>query len=641
MWIGTNGDGLDRWQSGKVQHLSTHDGMASEIILSLAPGAHDSLWAGTPDGLNHIANGKISSYTSADGLPDDFIRSLLADADGSLWIGTRRGLAHLESNNNVTTWTRANGLKSDLIGALLKSGSGDLWIGTLDGLSRLTHNKLSTYTTRDGLSGDIITSLFEDSHHTLWIGTKENGLSYATDNTFTSLHRSDLPKTIDSILEDDSGYLWLSSVRGITRVSRFELIACGTSPTCNLHAISYGYADGMPTEETSTIGHPAAWRTTEGLLWFATRKGVAIADPNHLSENHIPPPTVIERFTVDDTDLSIASNEQSIPPGHSRFVFDYAGLSYVAPSKVRYRYILEGFDKQWTQAGSRRTAYYTNLPPRHYRFHVQAANNDGIWNETGATLAFYVQPPFYRKPWFILLCIALIAAIATLLYRLRVRRLRSQFEAVLAERNRMAREIHDTLAQSFVGVSVQLELASQLLTQSQIPAAHQQLDRTRTYVREGLAEARRSIWNLRAITAQHSLPTRLTQLIEKSNTDHLKATLNIGGTYRPLAPTVEDEVLRIAQEALTNTTRHAQATQASIDLRYHSARLTLTITDDGRGFESTDSSLPAKGHFGLQGMRERAAQINAQLTIESAPGKGTIITLDAPILTEKGTKHNG
>ena len=641
MWIGTNGDGLDRWQSGKVQHLSTHDGMASEIILSLAPGAHDSLWAGTPDGLNHIANGKISSYTSADGLPDDFIRSLLADADGSLWIGTRRGLAHLESNNNVTTWTRANGLKSDLIGALLKSSSGDLWIGTLDGLSRLTHNKLSTYTTHDGLSGDIITSLFEDSHHTLWIGTKENGLSYATDNTFTSLHRSDLPKTIDSILEDDSGYLWLSSVRGITRVSRFELIACGTSPTCNLHAISYGYADGMPTEETSTIGHPAAWRTTEGLLWFATRKGVAIADPNHLSENHIPPPTVIERFTVDDTDLSIASNEQSIPPGHSRFVFDYAGLSYVAPSKVRYRYILEGFDKQWTQAGSRRTAYYTNLPPRHYRFRVQAANNDGIWNETGAALAFYVQPPFYRKPWFLLLCIALIAAIATLLYRLRVRRLRSQFEAVLAERNRMAREIHDTLAQSFVGVSVQLELASQLLTQSQIPAAHQQLDRTRTYVREGLAEARRSIWNLRAITAQHSLPTRLTQLIEKSNTDHLRATLNIGGTYRPLAPAVEDEVLRIAQEALTNTTRHAQATQASIDLRYHSARLTLTITDDGRGFESTDSSLPAKGHFGLQGMRERAAQINAQLTIESAPGKGTIITLDAPILTEKGTKHNG
>jgi signal transduction histidine kinase/ligand-binding sensor domain-containing protein len=637
MWIGTNGDGLYRQQSGKTQQISTHDGLISDVILSLAPGVHGSLWAGTPDGLNHVEGSKISTYTSADGLPDDFIRSLLANADGSVWIGTRRGLAHLQ-NNKVTTYTRADGLKSDLIGALLKTNNNDLWIGTLDGLSRLSNNKLTTYTTKDGLSGDIITSLFEDSHHTLWIGTKGNGLSYAAGNTFTSLRRPDLPQTVDSILEDDRSYLWLSSTRGITRVSRSELLACGASPACILHPISYGYADGMPTEETSTIGHPTAWKTTGGPLWFATRKGVAIVDPNHLPENRIPPPTVVERFTVDDTDLPISSDEQSIPPGHSRFVFEYAGLSYVAPSKVRYRYILEGFDKQWTQAGSRRTAYYTNLPPRHYRFRVQAANNDGIWNEAGAAIAFYVHPAFYRRPWFILLCIALVAAIAVLLYRLRVRRLRSQFEAVLAERNRMAREIHDTLAQSFVGVSVQLELASQLLAQSQIPAAHQQLDRTRAYVRDGLAEARRSIWDLRAITAQHSLPTRLTHLIEKSNTEQLKAAINIGGTYRPLAPNVEDEVLRIAQEALTNTTRHAQATQVSVDLRYHSTRLTLTITDNGRGFQSADNSLPSSGHFGLQGMRERAAQINAQLKVESSPGKGTIITLDAPTLTEKGTK---
>ena len=637
MWIGTNGDGLYRQQSSKTQQISTHDGLISDIILSLAPGIHNSLWAGTPDGLNHIEGTRISTYTSADGLPDDFIRSLLTDADGSIWIGTRRGLAHLQ-NDKVTTYTRANGLKSDLIGALVKTNNTDLWISTLDGLSRLSNNKLTTYTTKNGLSGDIITSLFEDSHHTLWIGTKGNGLSYATNGAFTSLHRPDLPQTVDSILEDTHGYLWLSSTRGITRISRSELIACGANPTCILHPISYGYADGMPTEETSSIGHPTAWKTTDGQLWFATRKGVAIVDPNHLPENHIPPPTIIERFIVDDTDLPISSTEQSILPGHSRFVFEYAGLSYVAPSKIRYRYMLEGFDKQWTEAGSRRTAYYTNLPPRHYRFRVQAANNDGIWNETGATMAFYVHPPFYRSPWFILLCIALLTVLGILIYRLRVRRLRSQFEAVLAERNRLAREIHDTLAQSFVGVSVQLELTSQLLAQSQIPAAHQQLDRTRAYVRDGLAEARRSIWDLRAITAQHSLPTRLTQLVERSSTEHLKTAINIGGTYRSLPPNVEDEVLRIAQESLNNTTRHAQATQVSADLRYHSTRLTLTITDNGRGFDTTDNSLSAKGHFGLQGMRERATQINAQLTVESGPGKGTIITLDAPILSEKGTK---
>ena len=647
MWIGTNGDGLDRWQSGKVQHLSIRNGLLSEVILALAPGAHGDVWAGTPDGLNHIEKDKVSTFTSADGLPDDFIRSLLADDDGSLWIGTRRGLAHWQ-NKNVTTFNHDNGLKSDLIGALLKSHlptspqnlPHDLWIGTLDGLSRLRDGKITTYTTKNGLSGNVITSLFEDSLGTLWIGTKSNGLSYTTANGFTSLHRPDLPQKIDSILEDDRGYLWLSSTHGITRVSRSELVACGSSPDCNPHPNSYGYADGMPTEEASAIGHPTAWKTTQGLLWFATRKGVAITDPQHLSENRLAPPVVIERFTVDDVELA-SSTELIVPPGHSRFIFEYAGLSYIVPAKVRYRYKLEGFDTQWTQAGSRRIAYYTNLPPRHYRFHVQAANNDGVWNETGATIAFFVRPPFYRRLWFLLLCLLLIGAIAALLYRLRLRRLHSQFDAVLTERNRMAREIHDTLAQSFVGVSVQLELASQLLIQSQIPAARQQIDRTRAYVREGLAEARRSIWDLRAVTAQHTLPTRLTHLVEKSNPEPLTTHLDIGGTYHPLSPKVEEEVLRIAQEALTNVARHADATHISIDLRYHSTLLTLTISDNGRGFQASDDSLPAKGHFGLQGMRERAAQINAQLNVESAAGKGTRITLDVPILVEKGTKNNG
>ena len=205
----------------------------------------------------------------------------------------------------------------------------------------------------------------------------------------------------------------------------------------------------------------------------------------------------------------------------------------------------------------------------------------------------------------------------------------------------MAREIHDTLAQSFVGVSVQLEIVSQLLTHSQLPAANQQLDRTRDYVREGLAEARRSIWDLRAITAQNTLPTRLTHLVEQSRTENLPIQLNIGGTYRPLSSTVEAEVLRIAQESLTNAQRHAQATHITLDLRYHSNHLTLTITDDGRGFNPSDATLPAQGHFGLQGMRERAAQINATLTIKSGPETGTTITLDVPIPAAKGTPTHG
>jgi signal transduction histidine kinase/ligand-binding sensor domain-containing protein len=645
MWIGTNGDGLDRWQSGKIQHFSTRTGLQSEIILALAPGTDDSVWVGTPDGLNHIVDTRVvETYTSADGLPDDLIRSLLTGDDGSLWIGTRRGLAQWK-NNKFITFTRASGLNSDLIGTLLQShfpnSPHDLWIGTLNGLSRLRDGKITTFTAKDGLSGDTITSLAEDPHGTLWIGTKGDGLSSLSSTGFTSLHRHDLPQDIESILEDDRGDLWLSSTRSITRVSSSSLIACGTSPHCNPHPISYGRSDGMPTEEASAIGHPAAWKTIQGPLWFATRKGVAIIDPSHLAENHIAPPVVIERFMADDIEFPISLAGQNVPPGHNRFAFQYAGLSYLAPGKVNYRYILEGFDKQWTEAGPRRIAYYTNLPPGHYRFRVQTASNDGTWNEPGAEIAFYVRPPFYRSPWFILLAIGLIAAVTILLYRLRVRRLQLQFQAVLAERNRVAREIHDTLAQSFVGVSVQLELAAQLLVQSQIAAASQQIDRIREYVREGLAEARRSIWDLRANTAQHTLTTRLTRLTEQSATEQLSIHLNIGGTYRPLAPAFEDEILRTAQESLANVTRHAYATQASVDLRYDSNRLTLIISDNGRGFQTTDNSLPGKGHFGLQGMRERAALIQAQLTIESTQGKGTTIKLDAPIAVVKGASNNG
>ncbi|MBB5316965.1 sensor histidine kinase [Tunturibacter empetritectus] len=643
LWAGTSSDGLDRWQAGTVQHLSTHTGLLSETILALAPEENGSMWVGTPDGLNYINGAKIRTYTSADGLPDDLVRSLLSDDDGSLWIGTRRGLAHWQ-NNQFVTLTQTDGLGSDLVGALLRThapSEHDLWIGTLNGLSRLRGSTITTFTTKDGLSGNTITSLAEDPHGTLWIGTKATGLSVMSTTGFTSLHRDDLPQTIDSILEDARGDLWLSSGRGITRVSASALIKCGSSSTCDPHPVSYGRADGMPTEEAFGAGHPSAWRTAEGLLLFATRKGVAVTDPVHLIENLIPPPVVIEQFTVDGVKIPLRAAKKNIAPGHTSFAFEYAGLSYVAPAKIRYRYILEGFDKQWTEAGSRRIAYYTNLPPRHYRFRVQAANNDGVWNEIGAQIAFSVQPPFYRTLWFLLLLLFLIATIALLLYRLRVRRLESQFQAVLAERTRVAREIHDTLAQSFVGISVQLELTSQLLAQSQVSAASQQIDRTRTYVREGLADARRSIWNLRAITAQNSLPTRLTHLAELWNQKKLNTRLNISGTYRPLAQSFEDEIFRIAQESLANAARHANATQVSADLNYNSTRLTLSISDNGSGFSLIEGYLPSNGHFGIKGMHERAAQIHARLTIKSSPEDGTTVTLEAPIAEGKETATHG
>ena len=634
VWVGTKDEGLFRYEHGRTRHFSTKNGLISDVILTLAPDRDGSLWIGTPDGLNHLRGENIESYTSADGLPDDFVRSLFADTDGTLWVGTRRGLAHL-LNGHFTILSRADGLKSDLIGSMLRSSSNDLWVGTLDGLVRIRDAKLTIFTKSQGLSGNAITSLLEDANHTLWVGTKDGGLSRSSANGFFPLNAHDLPREIDAILEDSRGYLWLTSSRGIIHVQASKLMACGEAQACNLHIAVYGSSDGMPSEEISLGGHPGAWRTADGHLWFATRKGVAIVDPADLRENQIPPPVVVERFMVDDTELASSAGEIAIPPGHVRYAFEYTGLSYVSPSRVHYRYILEGFDTKWTEAGSRRNAYYTNLPPRHYRFRVQAANEDGIWNGKGTEIAFVIKPPFYRTLWFSGLAILLLIGMIVAVYMLRVNAIRSQFDAVLAERARIAREIHDTLAQDFVGVSVQLELTAHLLAQSYVHEASEQVDRTRSLVREGLADARRSIWDLRSTGTQATLPIRLTHLVDRSATEDLKSDVAIGGVYRALAPSLENEVFRIAQEAIANIIRHARATRVTLELRYHPNDLALTISDNGIGFLPTNTTLAAKGHFGLQGMRERANQINGRLSVESSSERGTTVTLNVPLPTGK------
>jgi len=633
IWLGSRGEGLLHYVDGQIRHLSTRDGLISDVILTVAADRDGSLWIGTPDGLNHLRDGKIESYTSADGLPDDFIRSLFVDQDGTLWVGTRRGLAHRQSGH-FTVLSRADGLTSDLVGAMLRASSNDLWVGTLDGLVRIRDGNLTVFSKTQGLSGNVITSLLEDANHTIWVGTKDGGLSRSTASGFSPVPANGLPHEIDAIIEDARGYLWLTSNRGVMRVLASELIACGEATACDPHIAAYGSSDGMPTEETSSSGHPSALRAADGDLWFATRKGVAIVTPSEYRENHTPPSVVIERFMVDDVERKSTGAEITIPAGHIRYAFEYAGLSYVSPSRVRYRYVLEGFDREWTQAGSRRNAYYTNLPPRHYRFRVQAANEDGIWNETGAEVAFVIKPRFYRTLWFSGLATLLLISMTFAIYWMRVRAIRSKFDAILAERTRIAREIHDTLAQGFVAVSAQLELTAHLLAQTHVLEASQQVDRTRELVREGLADARRSIWDLRVAGTQATLPVRLTHLVEQSSTEHLKTNINIGGVYRPLLLSVENEVFRIAQEAFANIVRHAEATQAALDLRYHPDDLTLTVSDNGIGFQD-DANLPAKGHFGLQGMRERADQIGGTLTVESSPQNGTTVTLRVRLPNEK------
>ncbi len=309
-------------------------------------------------------------------------------------------------------------------------------------------------------------------------------------------------------------------------------------------------------------------------------------DPAHFPVNTLPPPIALERFQVDDVvqPLHGADSWLRVAAGHAHFEFDYAGLSFVAPQKVRYRYMLEGFDHGWTEAGARRAAYYTNIPPGRYTFRVQAANNDGLWNTTGAALNFELRPHFYQTIWFYVLLLAAVAGAVVLLLRQRLRRAEREFAVVLGERNRIAREIHDTLAQGYVGVSVQLEVLAELLRQRKMEDAANQLDKTREYVRHGLADARQSIWALRTQDAgETTLPVKLRRMAEAAGNSGLASRFSLFGAYRPLPQESERELLRVAQEAIQNVKKHAGASQLSVQLEYGPETIALEVRDDGRG----------------------------------------------------------
>ena len=649
IWIGTSGGGLDRiapggdggLDVGKVTHPQTQPALSSDVVLSIAKTGAD-LWVGTPNGLDRIRDGHVRVFTTEDGLADSFVRSLFADTDGSLWIGTRNGLSHL-SGGAFTSFSRLDGLGSDLIGAILRTRSGDLWVGTLGGLSRWSGNGFTNLTRKDGLGSDAVTSMLEDSARTLWIGTQGGGLSRLQNGRLTPLPPSTntLPETPFGILEDAAGNLWLSSRKGISRVPLSELNASADGRrTGPLPVRTFGAADGMRISEGSSGGHPAAWRMRDGSLWFATLDGAVFVTPESTVSNRLPPPTVIESVLLNDRLIdageTAAGAVLTVPPGKTRIAVAYAGLSFVAPEKVRYRYRLEGFDKDWIDAGSRREAFYTNVPPGPYRFLVLSANNSGVWSTQPAGFRLRVQPTLLQTRWFPALLALGCIAFAFALYRWRVLSVQAQYGAVLGERGRIAREIHDTLAQGYVAIAVQLELTERLLETSK-DAALQQLEATRTLVRESLAEARSSIWNLRSQSESDTLPSQLAALAEARSTaagssssrpSHPLVKLDIQGTYRPVARSVEKEILRVAQEAVANSVRHARATHIQVKLRYDASTLHLLVADDGNGFAHSAEDLRRNRHFGLQGMRERAERIGARLSVQSTPGQGTTVDLE-------------
>ena len=632
IWIGTDGGGLNLLKDGRLTVYTTGDGLSSNVVLALFGDAAGNLWAGTPEGLNRFNKEEFTIYTSADGLANNDVRSIFGDHRGNLWIGTRGGLTRMK-DGVFKTYTEVDGLPNDLVTTIYEDASGTLWLGTFGGLSKFKNEEFTTLTTKEGLSSDVVISLHEDADRTLWIGTNGGGLNRLQDGRLTAYTTRNglLDDVVYRILEDGRNNLWLSCRKGVFHISKKELDDFARGTVASISPVAYGTADGMMTRECSGGGDPAGWRTSDGKLWFATIRGVALIDPQRIRMNSQPPPVVIEQISIDDQSLAPGSKIE-LSPGKTRFDFYYTAPSFVAPEKVRFRYKLEGFDKDWVDGGTRRVAYYTNLRPGSYTFRVIASNNDGVWNETGASFGLYLKPYFYQTYWFYAACFLVIALLAWQLYRIRVRGMEAQFAAVLAERTRIAREIHDNLAQEMAGISVQLEVVARTMP-PEAEAAKTQLDRVRMLVRHGIAEARRYVWDLRSPALDHNdLPTALSETARRLTVETTVETqVQVSGTFRPLAQLVEDNLLRIGQEAINNAVKHAQARRIIVNLVFDARRVQLRVRDDGCGFDSQATGNGASGHFGLLGMRERVEQIGGTLSIQSVKGAGTEVAVDVPI----------
>ncbi|MDP9050872.1 MAG: histidine kinase, partial [Acidobacteriota bacterium] len=633
LWVGTNGGGLSRIGGIGVHTYTSKSGLASDTVLALANGRGDraDLWVGTPDGLNLLRNGRLTVYTSAHGLADDLIRSILVTRDSTVWVGTRHGITRWK-DGHATTLTTADGMGSDLVGAMFEDAAGDLWVGTLGGLSRVHADTIRNYTVADGLPSNIITALDGGADGRLWIGTNGQGLALFDGSHIVSFAAAPaLPREIYAILEDGLDSLWISSSQGIYRIAIAELSAFRAGRKGEVAVVHYGTGDGLGPLEGADAGHPSAWKMLDGRLCFATRRGIVVVNPGRLPRSDHAPPVVLEEITVDDQSVT-AEQLSSIAPGPSHFSFSFAGISLSAPQRVQYRYELEGFDRDWVDAGTRRIAFYTNIPYGRYRFRVNARDLGGAWSESGAEVLLVLRPHFYQRAWFSALLGILLAAAFFGLYRLRMLTLENQFNAVGAERSRIAREIHDTLAQGFVAVSTRLEIMSQMLREGGLEDCREQLDHARGLVRESLAEARRSIWNLRSDGVEsRTLPARLARFIEQIASGGSNAKLVTTGVYRPLEQSTEDELCRIGEEAVTNAVRHASASRIRLCLVYAEDGMLLEVVDDGCGFDIRSAPSGEDGHFGLAGMRERARLIGTDVMLVSKPGQGTAVRVEVPM----------
>ena len=616
VWLG--GDSL-YWFDGRAFHV-----FPGLVDIRAITQSHDGdLWFGGSGGLYRWRAGVLSRFK----ISDPAVIHILEDQDGTVWVETqtydRPGGLYRFRDGNFELVRAGRGMQ------IAADSKGGIWQATLEGLRYLRSGSDVLHKETLGTT----TGMYQDASGALWLASYNVGLVRFRDGQYKKITVKDgLPNNrVEGLAADEHGFLWISSDHDIFRVSLKELNDFADGRISSITTVSYGVAEGMKTSECNS-GDPAGWKTSDGRIWFPTVRGVVAIDPTRI--NDVVPPVVLEKAQAND--ISFGPWEQKpLPPGKNTFDFRFTALSLAAPEKVRFKYRLDPYDKQWIEAGTQRTAHYTNMAPGTYSFRVIASNDSGVWNDQGASVQFVLRPHYYQTNWFRILCAMLFLGVMWLVYQWRVRYLHHQFERTLdarvAERTRIARELHDTLLQSFHGLLLRFQTVLYLLP-DRPDEAKQKLESAIEQAAAAITEGRDAVQGLRASTLEsNDLALAISTLGEGLSTQcsGQRPTFRVAveGEARDLHPILRDEIYKIAAEALRNAFQHSEARQIEAEIRYDDEQFRLRLRDDGKGIDPSVSRKGAEGHFGLQGMKERATLVGGKLTIWSEVNAGTEVEL--------------
>jgi signal transduction histidine kinase/ligand-binding sensor domain-containing protein/CheY-like chemotaxis protein len=443
IWIGTQNGGLNRVKDGRVVSVFTmRDGLPGVTVTALLEGADGSIWIGTAAGVARLERDRIS-VVRADLFQTNSVRALFEGRDGALWVGTTGGGLKILRNGHVTVWDATAGL-SDVIRSFYEDPNGTVWVGSDAGLSRYVNGRFETFGAAQGVFRKGVMTISGDPDGTIWAGTYGDGLYRYKDGAFTHYSTANglFDDIVFQIVDDRQGGLWMTCNRGVFRVGKQMLIDLAERRVNAIVSAPFGAADGMKGAECNGNAQPAGIRAHDGALWFPTIKGVVSVRPDALTANVLPPPIVIERLVADRRPVALGGDVR-VPAGHGELDFHYTALSFVDPARVRFKYRLGGFDRDWVDAGTRREAHYTNLPAGSYQFQVVAQNNDGVWNEQGSTVSLRIEPHFYETILFYAAAVVTIAFAIGGLFRLRVHRIRQRaaaLEQTVEDRTQSLRE---------------------------------------------------------------------------------------------------------------------------------------------------------------------------------------------------------